>query len=179
MKDNDLIRIFLPIINQGLIDGEYLGVTVKQGNQPTQQGANSNPTIYFFKLFDKRYGWRLSKSEWDDELETMVHTYVQYYETTFQVEALVRQKPSTPYQYTAADLLNEVAFILQTEGTITTLNNSEIGILRITDVRNPNSGDDRDQFEAVPSFDFTLIHKQTRTTTDPVIESIEFGIKRV
>ncbi len=179
MRDNDLIRLFLPIISSDLVSYGYPGVTVKQSNQPTMQGANSNPTVYFYKLFDKRYGWLFRESKYNEDTEIMSHTEMQMYETTFQIGSLVMQNPSTPYQYTASDLINSVAAIMQSDSTRATLAASNVGILRITDVRNPYFKDDYDKFEAFPSFDFTLTHRQTRVTEDPVIESINLEIYRV
>lgn len=179
MTDNELIRLFLPIIKAGLVDDGFTNVTVVQSYQPTQQGANSGPTIYFYKLGDHRYGWRRATDEWDEENSRMVHTEIQFYETSFQVSSLVTQRPQVPLSYTASDLVNEVAAILQSDKTIVTLNNSDVGILRVTEVRNPYFTDDRDQYEASPSFDFVLTHKQTRVSYSPVIESVEYNFNRV
>jgi len=176
MMDNDLIRLFLPIINNGLIADGFTGVTVKQGNQPTQQGVSSLPTVYFYKLFDKRYGFLKRDDEWDMINEVMVHTEIQQYETTFQISTLVIQRPTTPYQYTASDLVNEVAAIMQSDTARETLLQSDVGILRVSEIRNPYFTDDRDQYEASPSFDFTVTHKQIRVSTSPVVESLELDI---
>lgn len=169
MTDNQFIQLFLPIINAGLIADGFTGVSVKQANQPTQQGINLNPTVYFYKVANKRYGFLGRKDKWDTVMTRMNHTEAQYFETTFQVSALVRQFPITPDQYTASDLINEVASIMQSDNTRDILNQSNVGILRITDVRNPYFIDDRDLFEASPSFDFVLISQTFRTTIDPII----------
>jgi hypothetical protein len=179
MNDNALIQLFLPIITSGLIAAGYTGVIVKQANQPTQQGVNTPPTVYFYKVGDHRYGFLRRSDEWDTINNIMVHTELQQYETTFQISALVLQNPLTPDQYTASDLVNEVAAIMQSDFTRVILFNADVGILRVTDVVNPYFTDDRDQFEASPSFDFILTHKQTRVTQDPVIDSYEYDIKRV
>jgi E217 gateway protein gp29 len=179
MTENELIRLFLPIINAGLVADGFSGVTVKQSNQPTLQGANTNPTVYFYKLFDKRYGFLRRDSAWNASTQVMTHTETQMYETSFQVGAMVSQDPNTPDQYTASDLVNEVSAIMQSDATRGTLVASNVGILRVTEVRNPYFQDDHDKFEAFPSFDFTLTHRQTRVGTDPVVESVEFGIYRV
>ena len=179
LTDNDLIRIFLPIIQDGLTADGFKKVTVKQGNQPTQQGINTLPTVYFYKLFDKRYGFLRRDDTWDSINEIMVHTETQQYETTFQIEALVLQNPKNTNLYTASDLVNEVASIMQSDSTRGILSSNDIGILRITDIRNPYFKDDRDQFEASPSFDFVLTYAQTRVTTSPVITSYDYDIERV
>ena len=179
MKDNDLIRTFRPIIINGLIAAGYSGVQVKQANQPTQQGANTAPTVYFYKLSDKRYGFLRRSDDYSDEDATMYHSEIQFYESQFQVSSLVRQSPLTPYEYTASDLVNEVSMILQSSYCLDILTAANIGVLRISNIRNPYFMDDRDQFEASPSFDFTLTYRQTRITTDPVVDEFEFNLYRV
>jgi hypothetical protein len=109
-------------------------------------------------------------------ISSLDHHEVQYIEVTFQVSALVLQYPVTPNQYTASDLVNEVASIMQSDNTIFTLNDQGIGILRVTDVLNPYFVDDRDQFEASPSFDFTLVYKSDRISTVPIITNNDFAL---
>jgi hypothetical protein len=179
VTDNELIQLFLPIINAGLIADGYTGVSVIQSNQPTQQGLNTNPTVYFYKVNNKRYGFLGRYDKWDTVNSVMVHTEDQYYETTFQVSALVLQNVYNTNSYTASDLVNDVASIIQSDNTLNILNNAGVGILRVTDIANPYFVDDRDQFEASPSFDFTLTYRQTRVTTDPVVQSVKLNINRV
>lgn len=179
MTDNDLIKLFLPIIQNGLIADGYTGVVTKQANQPTQQGVNTGPTVYFYKISDHRYGFLRRDDVWNTDLMIMEHTESQQYETTFQISALVLQNPLNTNTYTASDLVNEVAAIMQSDKTRAILSAQNVGILRVTDIANPYFLDDRDQFEASPSFDFVLTHKQTRVTTDPVINSWELDINRV
>lgn len=177
MRDNDLIRLFLPIITNGLIAAGFNGVVTKQANQPTQQGIPTAPTVFFYKIGDKRYGFL--RREDTEGVPSMIHTEVQQYETTFQISTLVLQRPETPYAYTASDLANECAAIMQSDVARQTLLTQDVGILRVTDVRNPYFLDDRDQFEANPSFDFILTHKQTRVSTNPMVESYDYVIKSV
>lgn len=179
MNDNDLIRLFRPIIVDQLASRNYVGVVVKQNNQPTQQGVNTGPTVYFSKIGDKRYGSPGKHDVWDSDLETMVHTEVEQYETSFQISTMVRSLPTTPNQYTASDLCNEVSAIMQSDYAISTLMESNVGLLRVMDIRNIWYLDDRDQFQESPSFDFVLTHLQTRVSTDPVVELINLNIKRV
>lgn len=169
MNDNDIIQVFLPIINDGLIADNFNGVTVKQSNQPTMQGVNTNPTVYFFKVGNKRYGWLGRADLWDSLSSQMIHTESQYIESTWQIQALVLQNPLTPNQYTASDLVNEVASIMQSDNTRDILNESGIGILRLTDVTNPYFVDDRDNFEASPSFNFVLVYENIRTSQNEII----------
>jgi hypothetical protein len=179
MQDNALIRLFLPLLQNGLPSYGYEGVTVKQSNQPTQQGINSNPTVYFYKVGDHRYGWLKRTSVWNIPASRMDHYEMQMYETKFALSSLVTQNPKQPYGFTASDLVNTCAAILQSSSTLQTLSASNVGMLRIQDVSNPYFTDDRDQFEAAPQLEFILTHRQSRLTTDPVINSYKFDIYRV
>ena len=179
MTDNGLIELFLPIIQNGLLADGFTGVTVKQANQPTQQGIPVTPTVYFYKIGNKRYGFLGRWDKWDSVQQKMVHTEAQYYETTFQISALVLQYPVTPGQYTASDLVNEVASVMQSDNTRTILNNSNVGILRVQNISNPYFVDDRDQFEASPSFDFTLLYQNFRVSNNPMIKSFDAVINGV
>lgn len=176
MRDNELIRVFLPILQEQLPLYGYPGVIVKQTNQPTQQGVNTTPTLYFYKIDDHRYG-TVRRSDNFDEIEMIeTHTEEQWYETKFRFQSLVLQKPSKPYGYTASDLVNDTAAILQSSSTLKTLLENQVSILRIQDLTNPYFSDDRDQYEASPSFDVIFTHKQIRVITIPVIESTTYTI---
>lgn len=173
-NDNQLIQIFLPIIQNGLVADGFTNVITKQSNQPTQQGINTSPTIYFFKVSGRRYGFLGRYDKWNST--QMTHTENQYMEATFQIMALVLQNPITPNQYTASDLVYEVSSIMQSDNTRDILNESGIGILRVTDLLNPYFLDDRDQFEASPSFDFTLTYLNSRQSVSPIITNYDYNI---
>ena len=169
MTDNSLIQLFLPIINAGLIADGFLDVTVKQSNQPTMQGINKNGTVYFFKVANKRYGFLKRLDVWNTVSMQFDHAEQQYYETTFQISALVLQSPKNTSLPTASDLVNEVSSIMQSDNTRAILNASKVGILRISEISNPYFMDDRENFEATPSFDFVLTYLNTRMSVTPLI----------
>lgn len=174
--DNTLIQVFLPIINSGLTNDGFTGVVVQQAAQPTLQGIPTAPTVYFYKIASKRYGFLGRFDAWNTLTSQMNHTESQYYESTWRVQTLVTQDPTTPNQYTASDLADEVASIMQSDNTRDTLNNNNIGILRITDIVNPYFKDDRDNYEAIASFDFTLVYENQRASVDPIISQFTNGI---
>lgn len=179
MLDNELIALVLTtLIAQESIAG-ISGTPIKQAFQPTQQGANVQPTGYFYKVGDRRRGYPFREDVYDSDQQAMVHTEKQAYETTFQISVLATQNPSTPTQYTASDILNLIAYILQSAQTVAALEAQSVGILHIGDVRNPYFVDDRQRFEASPSLDFTLTHYQVITSTMPVVSTTEYQILTV
>lgn len=179
MLDNPLITLVISAILAGESAANIAGTPVKQAFQPTAQGVNTRPTAYLYKLYDHRVGFVARTDVWDKVNGFMVHTETQQYTTTFQISTLATQDPKTPTQYTASDILNLIASILQSSVTIATLEAQDVGILHIDEVRNPYFLDDFQRNEASPSLDFTLAHHQTITTRSPIISEYEYRIIEV
>jgi hypothetical protein len=69
--------------------------------------------------------------------------------------------------------------IMQGSQFIEALKAQGFGIMRITDLRNPYFKDERDQFQASPSFDFTLSYNRTLVRDGRVISDIRIDTDRV
>jgi hypothetical protein len=178
MLDNDLIRLFRPLLINGFLRSGFNNVTVQQSYLPNRQGVPSNPVVYFQKLYDKRYGFCSNNTEYDYDLNQMIRTEEQVYETTFQVSSLLKQDPSN-IGYTSSDLINIASQTMQTETTLKALNSAGVGILRVTNVRNPFDLNDKDEFASSASFDFTLTHNQILKTVSDLITNVIIKIYRV
>ncbi len=170
MKDNELFALIIAVIDAQKTVIDLADLEVLQSYQPLQQGALTGPAAYLAKLpGDHRYGSPYRNDTWNADDEIMVHTETQIYESTFQLEALVTQNPATPELPTASDVANRLAYALQSDYAITAFNAVNVGVLRVTEVRNLPFKNDRDQFQFAPSFDFVLTHRQTFITESPII----------
>ncbi len=178
MNDNELIQLWLPIVTAQLLVDGFTNVIVQQYAQPTQQGIPRLPTVFFQKLFNHRYGWGDAHNVWNPDTEQMELHENQWHETHFQFFAMVVPNLLQPISYTAGDLANEVASILQSQATRVTLMASNVGILRVSEITNPYFQDDRDQFEATPTFDFILTSLETRITIVPTVSDFVVNIQR-
>lgn len=180
MLDNALIEMIINILTAGASGAGIPGILIKQSNQPTMQGSNSAPTLYLYKIGpDRRVGSVYRQDVYNSGTGAMDHIETQQYESMFQLSGIATQNPQTPDAYTASDIANLAAYIMQSSATITTLEASGVGIYRISDVRNPYAKDDRYEFEATASFDFILTHKQVITSSMPIINTAEFQILEV
>lgn len=173
--DNQLFSALIAIINAGL-PAWSITATVKQSMQPTTQGVPPGPTVFIFKIGDRRYGSKKVVDAWNEDLQQQEQTETQQYETTFQISALAIQDPSNVDSLTASDIVNSVAAIMNSDSTIQTLEADGMGIYRITDVRNPYFQDDKGNNEASPSFDFTITHKQVSVTVIPTADPVSIQI---
>lgn len=178
MNDNDIFKLVIGIINTALT-AQAVTALVKQSYQPRQQGVPTENTVFIQKISNKRVGFLARDDIWDMDTELFVHTEKQWIEATYQITALAIQDPNDSTLLTASDLANVVAQIMQTDATLLALRAQNVGILRVTDVRNPFFTDDRERFEASPSFDFTVTYEQVYISETPVIESTELKIIEV
>lgn len=155
------------------------GVKLARSFQSRQQGASSAPYVYFFKVADKRFGHPERREDYNATAGNFTHTETQRYETTFQFSAWIPQDPKDTTGLTESDILNTVSSIIQSDAIRASFWASEVGILRVTDVRNPYITDDHDQFAAVPTFDVVLTHKRFLVATTPAVVTSEFNFGRV
>jgi inosine-uridine nucleoside N-ribohydrolase len=167
MRDTALITLLRAIILAGLEVRELTSVAVKQANAPLQGGANTTPTVYLQKLYDHAYANPKKRSVWDEESETMIQTQSQVYESTYQINGFVIIDPTAENIMTASDLTTIVSQILQSDVAIQSFRAQGVELYRIDSIRNPYFLDDKNQFEAAPSFDVVLIH------TDSVIAEVD------
>ena len=182
MTDNEIIAAFISTLLPPIQSKFGTQYQILQKNQPTQQGAPSGPTVYLENLFDKRYGFtgafldlQADKTQFPDIPER----YTQVMLSTYQISALVIQDPTNIALPTAKDVANYVAMLLSVDAILMSLRAQGIKVLRITDVTNPYWVDDRERFEANPSFNVVLQHQQDLDLTVPDISATEVDIYAV
>lgn len=180
MTDKQLAALFMSVLLPAMQAAPDLsGVKLARNFQSRQHGANSGPYVYFVKIGDRRYGSPAKKDHYAPLTGDFIHTETQQYESTYQFSAWIPQDPANVTQLTESDILNAVSGIMQSDVALAAFQAQEVGILRVTEVRNPYIVDDHDQFEAVPTFDIVLTHKRQRVTTIPAVTTYEANIVRV
>lgn len=175
MNDNLLIANVIAVLKTGF-QSRSISVGIKQNYQPTQQGSPSGPAVFLHKIADKLYGFPERLDRWNANTASMDHTENQLLETTYQVNATAIQIPSNTTQLTSGDYLRIAARILGSDAAVKTLKDNGISVRRIMALRVTTFTDEKGQYEAEPSFDFTVGHLETETTTvtstDVVVETI-------
>lgn len=181
MNDKQLNALFMTHLLPAIQATAGLStVKLARNYQPRQQGAATGPYVYFAKIpGDRRYGHAGRKDVWNATTQVFDHTEIQQYETTYQFEAVIPQDPASVTAFTESDILNIVSGIMQSDSFLAVFRAAGVGVLRITEVRNPYIVDDRDRFEAVPSFDVTLTHTRISVSTLPAVVAYEANTGRV
>lgn len=183
MREYDLFAAVIAVLRVGMgMDADTLDI--EQNNQPRTSGRPNRRALLLDKTGERRYG-HVKREDVEDPGDplVMIHRETQIYETTLQVNGMAKPPAATgapdPAEPTASDLANQAAAVMQSDYAIATLGALGIGLLRVTGVRNPKFRNDRDQFEAAPSFDFILTHNQVTVTTTPAAIVGELVVARV
>lgn len=181
MTDAQLFTLFNAVLTAGLVEyfpTEAGAVRVIRDYNPTTAGRPGGPAILVQHVGpDVRLGSPRRESLPDAALPAgqMRNVLTQIYESTFQVNALV------PVGWTleAIDLVNLAAGIVQSDAGMARLRGAGVEVLRVRDVRNPKFRNDRDQYEASPSFDFTVTHEQIMISQNPAARVGELNVVSV
>jgi hypothetical protein len=164
MLDNQLIALVATQLETASAAAGW-NYLVVQKDEPTQQGTPTAPTIFFEKLFDRPYGWPMDSYAYQATPNNFLETETQLTETTFQISSLVIQNPTNLELPTASDVANFMQQYLSARWSIATFMGQDVGVLRVTSVRNPAFTDDRTLFEYSPNFDITFTHSRTVSNT--------------
>lgn len=179
MLDNAIFAALVATLNAGLAT-QGVEAKVLQSYQPTTQGVEVGPALYFTKMGpDRRRGWPQRSDEWNLDHTEFTHTERQNYETTVKFAALVKEAANDTMGLTASDLVNIAAAILQGDPAMVALAEAGLTVLRIGQIQNGKIVDGEGQFETVPTFDFVILHEQVTVTITPVALVKDLRIYRV
>lgn len=171
--DNEVLIVLIKLLRNNL------PYKILQKYQPHQQGTPSEPFLTIYKIFSKRYGYPENRSVYDETNDEFITTRSQWTEATFQLGGKAVQDPADIDSLTSSDIVQMASDVLQSPETRQTLLQSEIGILRIQDIRHLYFVDDRDRHEQDPSFDFVLTYKRVSQLITPAVTTFDTAISRV
>lgn len=173
MLENGLFTLIRTTLLAGLT-GPYAGVLVRPIYQPVTIGTPSTPQITMQTIGNRRYGALRRKD--NPATDPLVHAETQWWETTIQIGATARRNPTDPAFLTlpsANDICKRASDILQGDTGLSALAVQRVRPLRITDLRNVQFVNESDQYEAMPSFDLTLVYPQVIESTTPPVVTFE------
>lgn len=182
MNDRQLFTLIMTNLGAAMAaHPDLTGVGLSRNYQAKQAGASSSSWVYFAKIMpDKRHGHPGRKDVYNSTSGVFSHVETQVYETPIQFMALVPQINPSANSLTASDILAVVSGIIQSDSVRDAFRAAGVGMLRVTDIRNPPFTDDRDQYEMAPAFDIVFTHaRQTAPATVAPVVDYGVGINRV
>jgi hypothetical protein len=110
----------------------------------------------------------------------MVNQTTQWWETTLQIGCTARRSPTAPDFLTlpsASDICKVASDILQGDIGLIALAVERVRPLRVTQIRNVKFVNESDQYEAMPSFDLTLVYPEILESLTPPVVTVtpDFG----
>lgn len=178
-----MIDYQLFVVVKGALDAWFASRTVacevRQGFQPTAQGAPSNAFVSFFKVTDRRYGHVERREVYNPEAEVFDRIEGNIVEATLQFNAGCPTPAGVPNAWAPGDFLKSAARGLQSDDGMLYLRTRGVGILRIQDIRNPFAQDDKMRHAPQPSFDAVFTHIDTEAFQTPALTAREIQIHRV
>lgn len=179
MRDNELFKLLRDVMLSGLSRYGLTDVSVKQAYQTLPVGPDYAKTLYVSKISELRDGFVIRSDTYDLDTDDFIHTETQIVESVIQFNGWVIVEADNFDGITAADLTNYAAEILNSDTARKQLLDANASILRISNIRVPYFLDDRDRFEASPSFDVSVMHSNTRLSTTPPVNTINSGLYRI
>lgn len=180
MNDIDVLKALVDVLAPMMTADPTMpeGIDLLRSNQRDIHGARSLPTVYVVKIGDRRHGFlQRKRGRYDSQTGQFDVIERQVVESTYQFMAQGPQAPDSPS--TESDWLHSLSAILAGDTGRKALAAKGLGMLRITDVRNPYYTDDRDQFAGAPTFDIVLTYTRSRVVTVPVVTTLTTDIYRV
>lgn len=179
MLDSELIVILGAEIIAGAVASfpSLVGIPLIQKAQPTQQGTATGPSIYFENIDDSPRHWPSTQTALVDGVFKEITT--QQIESVYQISSLLWQDPAATIIITAKDLASQIMMWFNSPATIQRLRRNNIGLLRVTKVRNEKFENESHQFEAHPSFDITITVNRTLSVEIPKITYVDGDIIKV
>lgn len=157
----------------------YADWHVTAAYQPTPQGRESAPTLYFFELPENLYGWQGRKDVYNRDTGVMLRKESQMYRSGFQVQGLYETPPDATSGPTAATITRVASMLINSQGFRKLLRAQGVYMERVTDIRKIYMRNDREHFEQVPSFDFTCTHERSIIQQSSAASRVESRFMRV
>lgn len=176
MLDIDIFRALSLALTKGMLDFYNIEIRCIQGHNRKQVGRPSGKCLIIDKISDQRYGW-IETYEYYKTPDNV--TYRQEYQpvfSTFQINALWATNDNS--QYTASDLANMAAMLMQSENVLPELREKGIYTTRVLNVENPYYENDSMNFEAMPFFRIEIQHTDVLKTIIPAA-SVTGEIKEI
>jgi len=169
--ENQIWKDMMAVVQTGLTYFDISDFEIRQSNQPSKVTIDT-PTIWIERVSSKRYGVQSTIPIMVDGQLVEQSSY--YQEIIFQITALKKRLVSDDEDsQTAGDVLNLLTTFFNGSVGVRAMAEKSLSSIWITSVNEPAEIMDSELFEKTPSFDITVICKQTETKPINHVEAYE------
>lgn len=169
------------LLRGALLDGlaaRGKSYAVEQNYQPTQQGTNRDPTVYFHHVNDVMRGWSRDEEIVNPDTGQMQTVQVQLIETRIQIAATVDADPFDPEAVTVIDVLRMARQCIQSREFLFKVGKSGVGVYRVSDLQSVDVLSDSPGYEKRPTFDIIVQHSDVTTVKTDSFDHVDNAPKR-
>lgn len=178
MNDKPLQILLRSELLKGFARYGVEGLPVIVGYPPVTTGKRQR-ACYFFKVSKAARGWQQRSRTTDPATLQLTTQELQFWESLFQVQIFNPEDVNDMTQQTAEDLTEIARMIVQSQPFIKAMTAAGVGVQQPSSIRSPFFENEHGQFEANPSFDFTVSHKRVIIQSTDSIDKMELNIRRV
>lgn len=167
----DIITIIKYILTKKQISWQ-----VKQLQQPENIGFTTG-CVYVSRIDTNRLGWQEHKDKFVNG--NMIHTEAYFEQIQYQISAFKKRNPSDITEITSSDVLNAIITFFMSSAGVQYIRSLGYESFRVSQLRQPTIVTDSENYEKNPSFDITLVLRQTEDEKENYTNKIDFDLKGV
>lgn len=179
MVNNEMAAFFRAQMLAMLAEQGHPEVDVTSSFQPDNQGRISGPVLYFAESLDAPYGAQKTGTSHDIGTGQTIDTSMQRWRISYLVQGFAPANKTDLTVLRAADVAKLALMLLKSPVFLKALKANNMGIETIGSTKPNFVVNDRAQYEAGPSFEFTMSYRRSIIQKSAIIQTADIAIHRV
>lgn len=179
MTNNEIAAFFRTQMLAMLAEQDHAEIDVTSSFQTDNQGRLDGPVLYFVEIGDVPHGAQKSTTTHNVGTGETIDTSMQRMRISYQVQGFAPANKTDLTQLRAADVVKLALMLLKSPRFIKALKVNGMGIETIASTKPNFVVNDKAQFEAGPSFDFTMSYRRSIIQQSAIITTADIAIHRV
>jgi hypothetical protein len=179
MTNNEIRAFFVTQMTAMLTAQGHPEIDVVSSFQPDSQGRLDGPVLYFAEAGDVPNGAQGFTTQHNPLTGSTIDTSVQRWRITFQVQGFAPVDKTDLGKLTAQDITKLALMLVNSPRFRAALKANNMGLEKIPATKPNFVVNDRAQYEAGPSFEFTMSYKRTIIQQSAIITTADIAIHRV
>jgi hypothetical protein len=179
MTNNEIAAFFRAQMLAMLAEQDHPEVDVTSSFQPNNQGRLDGPVLYFVEIGDVPHGAQRNSQQTDIGTGQTTVTSAQRMRISYQVQGFAPADVTDLTVLRAADVVKLALMLMASPPFIAALKANGMGIEKIPSTKPNFVVNDRAQFEAGPTFEFTISYQRSIIQKSAIIQTAEFATHRV
>lgn len=178
MVNNEIAAFFRSQMLAMLAEQGHPEVDVTSSFQPDNQGRISGPVLYFAETLDTPHGAQKTGTSTDNQGQA-IDTSMQRWRISYQVQGFAPVDKTDLTVLRAADVIKIALMLLKSPVFLKALKANGMGLEKIPSTKPNFVVNDRAQYEAGPTFEFTMSYRRSIIQKSAIITTADIAIHRV